>query len=210
MDIRKWFCFDGHTYPSDEINIALNNMFCVYRKGLILHSGIHRSANIYEMMEKLERKNIDDYDADFMQWVKEDGIPFLRDLANIELPDNKELISHIRLHTRVIEDELDNEYPEELIDSLINIVEYLPMFIKKAREKAENMEASAYLKTVRKYVAYKYNDNLAYRDPVSANSELNKKNFVGQLPFHRLKDVAFTPSVSAASFSDDPNLSLSA
>lgn len=132
-NIRQWYGVIDE-YEKNDINKVIDQLLFNYREGVFkLFPSCANVNNVIDIVHYLNNLLCENTIVQsFVNYLVEIAFPYLIKICRMDLPNDKELISHIKLHTFVIIEEFNTQYPDDLEDAMINIIEYLPTFIDSA------------------------------------------------------------------------------
>ncbi|MEN7436494.1 hypothetical protein FH505_10190 [Bacillus velezensis] len=97
------------------------------KKSLHIYFNIENSSDIHEFLKIAAEKN--DADYPFLEWIKEKGIPRLRNIDFNKLPNDARFLVMIEFDEFVLQNEMDFIDPEEVRGCIISTVNSLQEYI---------------------------------------------------------------------------------
>lgn len=97
----------------------------------MIYFNIENSSDIHEFLKIAVAKN--DVDYPFLEWIKEKGIPRLKNIDFNKLPNDDRFLAMIEFDEFVLQNEMDFEDPEEVRGCIISTVNSLKEYIKIGR-----------------------------------------------------------------------------
>ncbi len=129
----KWFDLDFEFKPDNNIDETLLRLFELMKKSLHIYFNIKNSSNIHEFLKIAASKNDTDYP--FLEWIKEKGIPRLRNIDFNKLPNDDRFLVMIEFDEFVLQNEMDFVDPEEVRGCIISTVNSLQEYINICHNK---------------------------------------------------------------------------
>lgn len=123
----SWFDLDFEFKPENNIDKALLRLFELMKKSLHIYFNIENSSDIHEFLKIAAVKN--DADYPFLEWIKEKGIPRLRNIDFNKLPNDARFLVMIEFDEFVLQNEMDFIDPEEVRGCIISTVNSLQEYI---------------------------------------------------------------------------------
>lgn len=133
MNSRAWFGVNSHFEQESIQDQLINDLLKMYADALTQYFSIGDSHD-YKIIEKIDKSKLPKDKKLFLEWFLEKGLPFLQNLAKMNIPDGKELSSKLEYDMYILEEEMDFQYPDDVRSTLIGIVNDLPDYIKAANE----------------------------------------------------------------------------
>ncbi|RDY89701.1 hypothetical protein [Bacillus amyloliquefaciens] len=103
------------------------------KKSLHIYFNIENSSDIHEFLKIAVAKNNVDYP--FLEWIKEKGIPRLRNIDFKNAPNNDQFLAMIEFDEFVLQNEMDFVEPEEVRGCIISTVNSLQEYINISHKK---------------------------------------------------------------------------
>lgn len=124
MCVKLWKLeFDENS----EVDIKLNQLITMYVEAIQKYFRISSNTdNFNQLFKELENVETNLEQELFKDWVLSKGKHFLEDLSSKKFENREESVAKIDYQIYMLEDELDLQFPEDLIAALIGIAEELP------------------------------------------------------------------------------------
>ncbi|MHC8514500.1 hypothetical protein [Sporosarcina sp. ITBMC105] len=130
---REWYGVKCQTSNTTKQYEVISELLSMYADAITKYFSVTNSSD-YSSIESLDKTKLSKDKQLFLEWFIVKGLPFLKSLAELHLPDNVELISKIEYDMYILEEEMDFQYPDDVRSTLINIVNDMPEYIKAATE----------------------------------------------------------------------------
>ncbi|WP_331828110.1 hypothetical protein [Bacillus velezensis] len=102
------------------------------KKSLHIYFNIENSSGIHEFLKIAVAKNNVDYP--FLEWIKEKGIPRLKNIDFKNVPNNDQFLAMIEIDEHCLKCEMDFEDPEEVRGCIISTVNSLQEYINICKQ----------------------------------------------------------------------------
>lgn len=122
-----WFDLDFEVKPGNNINEALLRLFDLMKESLHIYFNIENSSNIHEFLKNAAAKNNVDYS--FIEWIKEKGIPRLKNIDFNNAPNDDRFLAMIEFDEFILQNEMDFKEPEEVRGCIISLVNCFQEYI---------------------------------------------------------------------------------
>lgn len=129
----SWFDINFETKTDNKIDEALLRLFDLMKKSLHIYFNIENSSDIHEFLKIATTKSNVDYP--FLEWIKEKGIPRLRNINFNKLPNDDRFLVMIEFNEFVLQNEMDFVDPEEVRGCIISTVNSLQEYINICHNK---------------------------------------------------------------------------
>lgn len=129
----SWFDINFKTKTDNKIDEALLRLFDLMKESLHIYFNIENSSDIHEFLKIAASKN--DADYPFLEWIKEKGIPRLRNINFNKLPNDDRFLVMIEFDEFVLQNEMDFVDPEEVRGCFISTVNSLQEYINICHNK---------------------------------------------------------------------------
>ncbi|ASI84722.1 hypothetical protein FORC48_3642 [Bacillus cereus] len=157
MGIREWFGYKGETVFSTQSDEYLDKLLGVYVRAFKQYFSVEDAQNINELLHIVkQRPNIDTEQALFLEWVEEDGLQIISKYITKTIPKNEQLIAQLEYEIYILESEMDFEYPEDVISSIINTTNLFSEMIDPTLETSASV-----LDTAITFYEYILDDNIS-------------------------------------------------
>ena len=127
---------ENRSYNSGDNAVFSNleELFITYRKAIAIYFSIDDFTDVEHFMSLIKNKNLNEDQEMFLEWLRDEGFPYLENLENQVLPDSEKLAKQINYQKRSIDKEIQYNQHDELRACLIDIVADMPERIDLARE----------------------------------------------------------------------------
>ncbi|MGB2993567.1 MAG: hypothetical protein WBB47_13110 [Paenisporosarcina sp.] len=159
MNIREWFDFSGDSMPSSDVNNSIDDLLSLYSAALKQYFSVH-DAEDFHVIQNLDTKKLNLDQTLFLEWLKEKGFPYLKELASTSFGSDANLSAKIQYDLYILQEEMDFEYPDDVQSSLISIVNDFPNYVAATTESYFEYEDS-----------FKYEESFKYTFGNSAYAE---------------------------------------
>lgn len=151
MGIRAWFGYRGEAIFSTQSDEYLDKLLDVYIRALKQYFSVEDAKDINEMVRIVkQRPHVDTEQTLFLEWIEESGLDIISKYINKTIPKNDQLIAQLEYEIYILESEMDFEYPEDVISSIINTTNLFSEIIDPVLEtSASSLEAE---NTVYEYI----------------------------------------------------------
>jgi hypothetical protein len=129
MDIREWFEVRS---DSKSLNSSLDSLFSLYINAISKYFSCEEARTVTELVAKADQSHLTAGERMFLDWFVETGLPCIRRILSMDLPNNHELFAQLDYERYILEEEMDFRYPDDVRSSLVNIVSDLPTRIETA------------------------------------------------------------------------------
>lgn len=129
----SWFDINFKTKTDNKIDEALLRLFDLMKESLHIYFNIENSSDIHEFLKIAASKN--DAGYPFLEWIKEKGIPRLRNINFNKLPNDDRFLVMIEFDEFVLQNEMDFVDPEEVRGCIISTVNSLQEYINICHNK---------------------------------------------------------------------------
>lgn len=123
-----WFDLDFEVKPGNNINEALLRLFDLMKESLHIYFNIENSSDIHEFLKNAALKN--NVDSSFIEWIKEKGIPRLKNIDFNNAPNDDRFLAMIEFDEFILQNEMDFKEPEEVRGCIITMVNCFQEYIK--------------------------------------------------------------------------------
>lgn len=123
-----WFDLDFEVKPGNNINEALLRLFDLMKESLQIYFNIENSSEIHEFLKNAALKN--NVDSSFIEWIKEKGIPRLKNIDFNNVPNDDRFLAMIEFDEFILQNEMDFKEPEEVRGCIISMVNCFQEYIK--------------------------------------------------------------------------------
>jgi len=136
MNIREWFGYKGDNIFGTESDKCLDNLFSLYAKALEGYFSVNNTSDYSTFLHTVKNKKLTKSQELFLQWLEEKGIQQLLEFANKSVPSDEDLIATLEYEIYMLECEMDFDYPDDVVSSIMSITSLLPDIINPILESA--------------------------------------------------------------------------
>lgn len=165
-----------------KIESKLKQLMDMYMEGIRNYFSLPNTlTKMEEVFNCLEYKKVRPDEEPFKKWVLEKAKDFAEMITNKQYSNDESAIAQIEYQIYLLEDELDMQYPESLISSLIEITEQLPKHLNEIEhtffdvvlnnysEKLVDFNLEESQETILKYLSAVSQSASIRLDPISPN-----------------------------------------
>lgn len=127
-----WFDLDFEVKPGNNINEALLRLFDLMKESLHIYFNIENSSDIHEFLKNAALKN--NVDSSFIEWIKEKGIPRLKNIDFNNAPNDDRFLAMIEIDEHYIKCEMDFKEPIEVRSCIITIINSIQEYINICKQ----------------------------------------------------------------------------
>ncbi|WP_352427011.1 hypothetical protein [Bacillus sp. FSL K6-2865] len=98
------------------------------KESLHIYFNIENSSDIHEFLKNAALKN--NVDSSFIEWIKEKGIPRLKNIDFNNAPNDDRFLAMIEFDEFILQNEMDFKEPEEVRGCIITMVNCFQEYIK--------------------------------------------------------------------------------
>ncbi|MED4798982.1 hypothetical protein P9684_03850 [Bacillus atrophaeus] len=98
------------------------------KESLQIYFNIENSSEIHEFLKNAALKN--NVDSSFIEWIKEKGIPRLKNIDFNNVPNDDRFLAMIEFDEFILQNEMDFKEPEEVRGCIISMVNCFQEYIK--------------------------------------------------------------------------------
>lgn len=129
MDIRAWLGGNNH-HGKGQIHEKINELSQLYVTAVKEYFSLDDiGTDFNEFCIIIKNKKIRADQEGFRKWFLDNGSLFLKDLIKKQYKDCEKAVAKMDYEMYILSDELDLEYPDDLVASLISITEELPTYL---------------------------------------------------------------------------------
>ncbi|EJQ61749.1 hypothetical protein [Bacillus mycoides] len=140
MNIREWFGYNKDFIVSTQTDKYLDKLFVIYAKALKEYFSVKDASNLDELLHNVKKSNLTKGQQLFLSWFEEKGINQLRIFVSKTIPNDETLLATLDYEIYMMEEEMDFDYPEDIVSTLMNITTLLPEIINPILENASTQE----------------------------------------------------------------------
>ncbi|KIN34049.1 hypothetical protein B4068_2011 [Bacillus subtilis] len=127
-----WFDLEFEVKPDNNIDKALMRLFDLMKKSLHIYFNIENSFDIHGFLKIATTKTNVDYP--FIEWIKEKGIPRLKNIDFKNVPNNDQFLAMIEIDEHCLKCEMDFEDSKEVRGCIISTVNSLQEYINICKQ----------------------------------------------------------------------------
>lgn len=143
MNSRAWYGVEEHFVEKSEPDRLVTKLLNMCAEAIGQYFTVGNSRD-YSAIMKMDKTKLPIPKLLFLEWFSEKGLPFLKELAEINLPEKETLTSKLEYELYILEEEMDFQYPDDVRSTLISIVNDLTEYTK-VREEVSRKEISVTL-----------------------------------------------------------------
>ncbi|OCX63608.1 hypothetical protein BFM98_12855 [Lysinibacillus sp. AR18-8] len=195
MDIRAWLGGNNH-HGNGQIHEKINELSQLYVTAVKEYFSLDDiGTDFNEFCVIIKNKKIKADQEGFREWFLDKGSLFLKDLIKKQYKDCEKAIAKMDYEMYILSDELDMEYPDDLVASLISITEEVPTYlIENVTETKINLDWN--------YKINKINISYVHNDEILATIEVNNRVAKPITGYYTKDEEVFKPSLEYNNWSD--------
>ncbi|WP_242477582.1 hypothetical protein [Bacillus cereus] len=140
MNIREWFGYNKEFIVSTQTDKYLDKLFVIYAEALKEYFSVKDASNLNELLHSAKKSKLTKGQQLFLNWLEEKGIDQLLTFIPRTIPNNEALLAVLDYEIYMMEEEMDFDYPEDIVSTLMNITTLLPEIINPVLESASTQE----------------------------------------------------------------------
>lgn len=137
MNIREWFGFSGDFNSITMVNESIEKLLYVYSNALKEYFSVH-DAKDYKVIKTLNEVDLNIEQKLFLEWLNNKGFDYLCYLASTNFANDATLNAKIQYDLYILEEEMDFEFPNDVMSSLISVVNDFPDYLAATKHPTEN------------------------------------------------------------------------
>ena len=149
MNVREWFGTEEVCLAKLDIDKSLEDLLCTYREALQFYFGLKDTPSILDLVEQVKDRDLSYSDRLFVEWLKEKGLPYLRQLSGKTLPNDESIKAQLEYEKYILEQELSYGITEDLRSNLIDIVDELPNQLNQASSSEDKYKIEIFYSNVK-------------------------------------------------------------
>ncbi|MGX5648438.1 hypothetical protein ACWKS6_26245 [Bacillus cereus] len=143
MNIREWFGYRGDVAFNTETDICFDKLLNLYADGLKQFFSVMDAKCLTSLIQKSKKNgSLNKQQILFLEWIEEKGIDLITKYAYTSIPNDKTLIAQLEYEIYALECEIDVDYPDEIISTIIDTTNLLPNIIDPVLELSATTEES--------------------------------------------------------------------
>lgn len=119
--VRKWFGATDVTQRTNDANKALDELLELYKQALMRYFDIQEADNAEDVIDQSSTKELLLGKRLFLDWLKEQGLMRINQLAAKDLEEDSEMQAIIQYEHYILSEEMDFQYPDDVRSCLISI-----------------------------------------------------------------------------------------
>ncbi|WP_241669610.1 hypothetical protein [Bacillus cereus] len=140
MNIREWFGYNNKFTETTESDKYLDKLFVLYADALKQYFSVEDASDFNELIHNAKRNDLSRGQQLFLNWIQEKGQPQILRFVSKTVPNDKTLIATLDYEIYMLESEMDFDYPEDIVSSLMSITDLLPEIINPILESSSTEE----------------------------------------------------------------------
>lgn len=140
MNIREWFGYNKDFIVSTQTDKYLDKLFVIYAEALKEYFSVKDASNLDDLLHNAKNSNLTKGQQLFLNWFEEKGMNELRVFIPRTIPNNETLLATLDYEIYMMEEEMDFDYPDDIVSTLMSITNLLPEIINPILETSSTKE----------------------------------------------------------------------